>query len=182
MEKDYIDRKVKQCRKLVREATSDAQKKVYKEYLNFWQEKVDPKPVKPKKVKKKPEKVAEIIGPPIVPEVPEVPEVAEVPEVPVIVAVSEEILTEEEIEAEQFLDDLPDLPDLDDITIDDSTEFIYLDDPVDELVESLPETPIDYAALFEAEYPNKMAYRRKDGKLVETIAFKEFLKPKEETQ
>ena len=32
MEKDYIDRKIKQCKKLVRESTDPAQRKVYREF------------------------------------------------------------------------------------------------------------------------------------------------------
>ena len=43
MDKAYIDRKIEQCQGLVETATSDAQKKIYQKYLDFWISKSEPK-------------------------------------------------------------------------------------------------------------------------------------------
>ena len=159
MEKDYIDRKVKQCRKLVRESTDPAQRKVYREYLKLWQEKAGPIPVKKSK-KEKPVKVVKEEPEPEKELLIEIPNYEE-PEIEEGIYEGVMDLVDDELEPENFQT----LKEATGLSVQD-----LLDNPI------LPETPIDYAAEFEKEFPNKMAYRRKDGKLVETIAFKEFLK------
>ncbi len=43
MNQDYINLKIRNCKELIQSSTSEAQKKIYKEYLIFWQAKnVDP--------------------------------------------------------------------------------------------------------------------------------------------
>ena len=37
MNQDYINLKIRNCKKLIQSSTSEAQKKIYKEYLVFWQ-------------------------------------------------------------------------------------------------------------------------------------------------
>jgi len=36
MDTEYIDKKIKQCKKLVKNATSEAQKEIYQGYLDYW--------------------------------------------------------------------------------------------------------------------------------------------------
>lgn len=38
MDKDYIRRKIQNCRGLIASSTSDAQREIYKGYLLFWRE------------------------------------------------------------------------------------------------------------------------------------------------
>ena len=39
MDKNYINRKIKNCKELIRDATSEAQMDIYQGYLEFWQKK-----------------------------------------------------------------------------------------------------------------------------------------------
>ena len=56
MDKEYIERKIKNCQGLVDTALSEEQKEVYQGYLDFWQEKLEkPKPSKEVIIEPEPE-------------------------------------------------------------------------------------------------------------------------------
>jgi deoxyribodipyrimidine photolyase len=44
MDKDYVNRKIEKCEKLVKAATSEDQKKIYQGYLDYWNNFLDPDP------------------------------------------------------------------------------------------------------------------------------------------
>ncbi len=54
MDKNYINKKIKNCKELVNSATSDAQRAIYIGYLEFWQKKTKktPKKINIKEAKK----------------------------------------------------------------------------------------------------------------------------------
>jgi len=110
MDTKYIARKLFQCEELVKNSTSEEQKKIYQGYLEFWQEKAKNIKIHSKIPIKESFKEVE-------------PEPIEVVEEPQWTA-EEELLRAEE---------------------------------------------------FEATYPNKHAYLRRNGEILKTKAFKEFL-------
>lgn len=132
MDTEYIAKKLFQCKELVKNSTSEDQKKIYQGYLEFWQEKAKNIKIHSKIPIKEALKEAEK------------PEPIEV----------------ETSEPETMGDN-----------------WKGLNKMIDAIPQWTAEEELVKAEEFEATYPNKHAYLRRNGEVLKTKAFKEFLNP-----
>ena len=144
--KEYLNWKISNCQRLVENATSEEQKKIYQGYLDFWTGKL-PKTQRPEVIAKKAEKKAEVD---------KAAELAEAVKVAEATAKAEEEAITERIESEK------------------AAKIAQLKAQLVEL-EPTPEPEELNESNFEKEFPNKKAYRNQNGERIETIAFKEYL-------
>ena len=170
MSKEYKNRKIENCEKLIANATSDAQKEIYQRYLDFWTEKL-PKKDRPNEIAKKEEaerKKLEIAA-------------AKKDEQERIEKEKEEAKLKEaaEIKATKIAAKKAELAALEAeeaeiikaVVVPKPVEIIVEADPME--LELLEEAK--YANIFEIENAPKQAYYTRNGDRLKTNAFKEFL-------
>ena len=134
MDEAYIKRKIENCRMLVNTAISEAQKKIYQGYLEFWKDKSGSTTIDKKIDIVEKDEVKPILEPEPVEAIEEEPEVIEQPKIESKIA--EITKLKEQLEARK-------------------------------------------ADAFEIINPNKHAYLRRNGEILKTKAFKEFLNQNE---
>lgn len=159
MDKDYINRKIENCEKLVEIAISEDQRIVYQGYLNHWTAKL-PKKDRPEEIAKKEEakvkKEAEAEA-----------KAFELKKQTEELAEAERLKTlAAETKAEKIAAKKAELAELEAEIV-----GIVIEEPEWGKVEDQLELAID----FEREFPNKKAYRYQNGDKIKTIAFIEYL-------
>ena len=171
MEKSYYRTKVENCEKLVKNATSEAQRTIYQAYLDLWTKKL-PAKERPETIAKKAEAKAKK-------EAGKEAKAFELKKQAEEKAEAEK-LEAAEIKAEKIAAKKAELAALEaeeaeiikTVAIEPGpVEIIIEADPIE--LELLEEA--EYANIFEIENPGKKAYRTQNGDRLKTIAFKEFL-------
>ena len=162
--KEYLNWKISNCQRLVENATSEEQKKIYQGYLDFWTGKL-PKTQRPEVIAQKAEKKAQKL----------LEEKAELARLELIKrAEEEEVFEAERIELEKAAKRAKLEAELAALQAEEVVEQveIVIDENSGE-TELFEETSL--GKIFELENPNKKAYRIQNGNKLKTIAFKEYL-------
>lgn len=170
MSKEYVKLKVKNCQRLVDNATSEAQKEIYQIYLDQWTKKLP--------AKERPEAIAKR-------------EDAKVKKEAEAAAKAFELKKQAEERAKEEAEKLKAAKIKAEKIAAKKAELVALEAEEAEILKIIEvpkpvRSPVDIefeqnlANLFEEQNPGKKAYRTQNGDKIKTIAFKEYLNPKTE--